>query len=1202
MDNIDLNQDQKTLSTSFENQEELTREIQRGDQLLADSKLAEAAAIYMQTLQLYPTSAILHYKLGDLNLRQNQWVQASQYFHQAIELQPDLYWAHYGLGQILIEQGQLHRAAEAFRQAIELKPDFVFAHYNLAQCLTKLDFLDQAFESLQQVIELDATFHWGYFSLGKLHEKCEQHEEAIAAYRKVIELEPHHSGSNQRLALLLDGMSSNQSQSQVDKPKDDKPSEEIEPPIEVQTELDSGNEKLLSFIRQIEKGDQFVADSKLFEAAEEYLIAIQIDPTSPVAHYKYGDVGMRQNHWEVANQHFHQAIELQADFHWGHYGLGQLLKEQGQFSEAIKALQRAIEIKPDFIFAHYNLGRCLIELEHWDEASELFRNIIKLDPDFEWGYLGFQEVTTKQLEAQKKQINEDAAFAFIPPNFSEDSPISQNTEVLSAISDVIQNTVTGYLSFINDENKIFEKVDLLIDDISIGLISTIEIKRNTSTEIVKIESRRWGFQAPIIGILQSLANRNSHTNLRFKSESLSSYIAPDSYHIKAANSSGYLRISTKRFEEVIGVRLINAELMPDNILVLKISSKDNKPKNISFYAVEAESLDNFNSIELLTTITLGAGISTLNIHCDGRKNHLLVVIKNQIGQIIESDFWPDISIFSERLKPNLDFYSKIASTDRLRSASRLLSEFSWHSYGKNSLLSDQPNQNKIQFGVIIIDSHARYQACIEQSLLGLQTLMTHVYSVYRVLITIQPNESEIVIIQLGRLDPMTGVFIFDKQISIAEMTLDLATNTTYSLITQDFIGIFGGELIANLGDETDTERVVTWNSIVKDSSRNEYYTLKRPSIYLSGIDDDNPLRLESLIITSSALLKIWKSDVTVREHTHFLNRLASTAINFGCEHRHLNSFYEACIYPRFNISNVHNQSIKLDDEWYHIPLSLQIKRKSLISNSESCSIIINFRNKAHLTIDSIKSFLAQDRDRSIEFVLINNRSNVNEIHFINEEVDKMKSQHHLCQFQIIDYESEFNHSAQCNLGAKLANNDLLVFANNDIFLMTYGLLDAVLRLCQLPRVATVGTKLLRPQQGKNQKPKFMSGGIFYNPNILSVFGKSNLCEPNLPASLKQQTILTCGNTFGLVAIQKYIYEEIGGLDEINFPTDYNDVDFSIRALQKGFSHLTVNQHYALHLSRASRGDSNDLEIARKLIKYEDSVGLFHRATNFIFLD
>jgi GT2 family glycosyltransferase len=79
----------------------------------------------------------------------------------------------------------------------------------------------------------------------------------------------------------------------------------------------------------------------------------------------------------------------------------------------------------------------------------------------------------------------------------------------------------------------------------------------------------------------------------------------------------------------------------------------------------------------------------------------------------------------------------------------------------------------------------------------------------------------------------------------------------------------------------------------------------------------------------------------------------------------------------------------------------------------------------------------------------------------------------------------------------------------------------------------------------------------------------------------------CSVTGACLMTRKSLYEQLGGLDENNLTVAYNDVDYCLKAIDKGYD--VVYTPYALlyHHESVSRGNDNEEMLARKdPVKYE----------------
>ena len=73
---------------------------------------------------------------------------------------------------------------------------------------------------------------------------------------------------------------------------------------------------------------------------------------------------------------------------------------------------------------------------------------------------------------------------------------------------------------------------------------------------------------------------------------------------------------------------------------------------------------------------------------------------------------------------------------------------------------------------------------------------------------------------------------------------------------------------------------------------------------------------------------------------------------------------------------------------------------------------------------------------------------------------------------------------------------------------------------------------------------------------------------------------TVGNGFACAAVARAVFRDLGGLNEIDFPIGYNDVEFCLRATADGWMHVNVGSARVTHAVGASRGRTD--EIAQKL--------------------
>lgn len=241
------------------------------------------------------------------------------------------------------------------------------------------------------------------------------------------------------------------------------------------------------------------------------------------------------------------------------------------------------------------------------------------------------------------------------------------------------------------------------------------------------------------------------------------------------------------------------------------------------------------------------------------------------------------------------------------------------------------------------------------------------------------------------------------------------------------------------------------------------------------------------------------------------------------------------------------------------------------------SVIINYRNSATVTIECLKSLHLQDFAGPIEIILVDNGSTRSISAMIHTEADNIFGK---ANVKLIIYSGAFNHSAQCNLAAQQASHEYLFMLSNDSILISKDAISRAVRIASTQNVGTTGFRIVKAH-GESQK--LVSLGLTLSSNKYVFCGAAPLSTHRPPQSFWQYTQGANGNTFAAVMLRKSVYNELGGLDEQEFPTDYNDVDFCLRATNAGYIHVTMGSSLISHNGRGSREMNLDLPINPALI-------------------
>ena len=151
--------------------------------------------------------------------------------------------------------------------------------------------------------------------------------------------------------------------------------------------------------------------------------------------------------------------------------------------------------------------------------------------------------------------------------------------------------------------------------------------------------------------------------------------------------------------------------------------------------------------------------------------------------------------------------------------------------------------------------------------------------------------------------------------------------------------------------------------------------------------------------------------------------------------------------------------------------------------------------------------------------------------------------------RIEDRGQGFNFSALVNAGGRELRGDYLVILNNDTEVVTPEWLEELLGWAQQPGIGVVGCRLLYPGGGMVQHAGVALDLVDGCPGHLF------RGEPSYGGGYYGWSLLArnCSAvTFAAAMIPRRVFDQLGGLDEKEFPVAYQDPDFCLRAAQRGY--------------------------------------------------
>lgn len=217
------------------------------------------------------------------------------------------------------------------------------------------------------------------------------------------------------------------------------------------------------------------------------------------------------------------------------------------------------------------------------------------------------------------------------------------------------------------------------------------------------------------------------------------------------------------------------------------------------------------------------------------------------------------------------------------------------------------------------------------------------------------------------------------------------------------------------------------------------------------------------------------------------------------------------------------------------------------------SIIIPTRDKPELLRQCVDSILKVTKYSNFEIIIINNSSS-------EPETLQLLTEYENAGLSVIEFSGAFNYAKICNYAVSKSSGQYLCFLNNDTIVLSSNWLRTMVQHGRNKKVGLVGAALTYPDNSVQHIGIALGyTGVAGHPSR-----KAKL-EECLPSSCFQVSAVT----FACALISRQNFNEIGGLDT-NFPAGFNDLDFSIRIMEYGFSNVLCIHARLTHLESQSR--------------------------------
>ena len=231
------------------------------------------------------------------------------------------------------------------------------------------------------------------------------------------------------------------------------------------------------------------------------------------------------------------------------------------------------------------------------------------------------------------------------------------------------------------------------------------------------------------------------------------------------------------------------------------------------------------------------------------------------------------------------------------------------------------------------------------------------------------------------------------------------------------------------------------------------------------------------------------------------------------------------------------------------------------------SLLIPTRDRKTITEVAVRSILNKTTYPNYEIIILDNGSTEPEtlewFGAIQQEDPRV---------QVLRYDHPFNYSAINNFGAKHAKGSLIGLINNDVEVINPAWLTEMVSQALREDIGCVGAKLYYSNDTIQHAGVIIGiGGVgghshkYFGGNQHGYFSRLKLI----------QTV--SGVTAACLIVRKSVYDEVGGLDEVNLKVAFNDVDFCLKVREAGYRNLWTPYAELYHHESISRGTEDSPE-------------------------
>ncbi|MDQ7990027.1 MAG: glycosyltransferase family 2 protein [Candidatus Dactylopiibacterium sp.] len=228
------------------------------------------------------------------------------------------------------------------------------------------------------------------------------------------------------------------------------------------------------------------------------------------------------------------------------------------------------------------------------------------------------------------------------------------------------------------------------------------------------------------------------------------------------------------------------------------------------------------------------------------------------------------------------------------------------------------------------------------------------------------------------------------------------------------------------------------------------------------------------------------------------------------------------------------------------------------------SLIVPTRDAHEILRTCIESILASTTYPNYEILVVDNQSRCERtLAYLRELEAAPRSPGRV---RVLHYDAPFNYSAINNFAVRHARGEIVGLINNDVEVISPGWLGEMVSHALRPDIGCVGAKLYYPDN------TLQHGGVVLGIGGVAGHAHKHLAREEGGYFSRMHTLYNpSAVTAAVLLVRKRVFQEAGGLDEVNLRVAFNDVDFCLRVREAGYRNLWTCHAELYHHESKTRG-------------------------------